>query len=294
MGFTCSNLNKARKENINDGVKENNNNFITRKKTQKLPMNTPELVNKILEDQQKDEKDKKVNMKNKKESNSKNKRGNTKTGVNKNKKAQLSKDKNTIKTIKDKNEPNITSEKIESQITKNKEESEKTIDKKKSYSDFEMSNAYNCVCPDCKTIPIIKEVDFVEELSDFKIKYTCNCKPSNEGQESSSYLINFINKEKPNSINTNFISKDNLEKIIEIVEEKKNETNGLEILEKLCRKLKKYIISISMAPPPADTKFESINFYTTIVGSEVQNSRNVFNNKGLKTSDYERINQIIN
>lgn len=325
MGFTCSTLTNIRKEKTNSEIEKNKtkNRNIHKRKTQIKQRDTPELVNKIIEKEKNENNKKEINNKNKqniiKKDGYKHIKSQSSTDINKitkqnrnidniknekiekknldNKNDKVIEIKKESEKIKDEKESDIATDKIESSISKIKEEPEVTINKKKSYSDFDMNSAYNCVCPDCKSIPIIKEVDFVEELNDFKIKYICKCNYPKEGQEPFSYLINFINQEIPNSIDTNFISSDNLEKILEIAKEKKNATNGLEILEKLCRKLKKFLITLSMAPPPAyttDTKLVSNDCYMTIVGNEVQNSKNELYNKSIKISNCEQINQITN
>ena len=147
---------------------------------------------------------------------------------------------------------------------------------KKSYSNMNQTYDYNLVCRKCKSIPNIKEVDYVKELNDFKIKYTCDCTEKN-GDYAESYLINFINEEKVSKRIINFISLENRKKIIETVKENKNDSNGLQILEKLFEKKiivnKKKIIQSITASSPAplnDGKKYIIDYYK----SEIQNSNN--------------------
>jgi WD40 repeat protein len=148
----------------------------------------------------------------------------------------------------------------------------KTNDKNKKiegfYSKYDINNDYYLFCPDCKDkIPYIEKVAYNEDVDDFNIKYKCNC--SNESDNSplnqmistekpknlcekhnKEQLILFCkicrktfcklcNKQHKNHVKEKFISKENGESIINIVNEKKDKIKGIEIINKIIENLLK-------------------------------------------------------
>ena len=280
MGVTCftpkeeeenkknSSKRNSRRNNDNESIDIKDITFKGRNKKKNKSCNPNIITNNTYKNNNQGGKKQEIKNKNHEENNNKNnnnKSSNVVDNTNKNNKQQQNKSDN----INSNNDNN----------------------KNKSYSNMEQNCDYNLVCCKCKSIPHIKEVDYIKELNDFKIKYTCDC-PEKKGYYTESYLINFINEEKIDKRINNFISLENREKIIKTIKENKNESNGLQILEKLFEKKiivkkKEVIQSITdgSAAPLNDGKKYFINYYK----SEIQNSNNdlPFNNnlKGNKNNE---------
>lgn len=138
------------------------------------------------------------------------------------------------------------------------------------YSKYDINNDYYLCCPDCKqNIPYIENINYREDDNDFEVKYRCNCNCNNK--EDYSLLHFMISPESPSNLCENhdkeqliafckmcgksfcklcskahinhdkdhFISKENGELVIKIVNEKKNKVKGIEILIKIIEKLLK-------------------------------------------------------
>ena len=138
----------------------------------------------------------------------------------------------------------------------------------KKYEDFDIDKNYFIACKYCKQcIPQIEKVNYDQENNDFKISYICPCKfPVNKTKKSdfidllvdyepknlcpnhnSNNLMNFCkdcniqvcekcikeNHSTHNRENISIISKENLQLFIKILNEKKEEFKGYELLEKI-------------------------------------------------------------
>ena len=138
----------------------------------------------------------------------------------------------------------------------------------KNYEDFDINKKYFIACQYCKQcIPQIEEVNYDKEKNDFKISYICPCNISKNKTKKSDFidllvdyepknlcpnhnsnnLMNFCkdcniqvcekcikeNHSTHNRENISIISKENLQLFIKILNEKKEEFKGYELLEKI-------------------------------------------------------------
>ena len=209
------------------------------------------------------------------------KSNNTKNGKNEGKKS-IKKKEDVDRKIKIKNSSNSRSSKTnknenipkKNKIKNPKEENKDEIKnskeekKEKSYLDFNINDIYYIVCPDCKNnSPNIEKINYDLNKKDFKIFYTCEC----QNIQKDSYLIDFINKEPPKKSNKNFISIQDINKILSDAREEKNEFKGLEFIEKLFQKYSikdcSFVSNKSVAPLFGN-KFNNSNL------KEIENSKN--------------------
>lgn len=101
----------------------------------------------------------------------------------------------------------------------------------KSYKNLKIENNYYIVCTKCQqNFPNIIQIDYDSKEKDFLIKYECEC--GNKGNE---LLIYLINEKEPINIYKLFIQKEIYDKIINILEVKKDEFDGFEIIKKIVK-----------------------------------------------------------
>lgn len=117
----------------------------------------------------------------------------------------------------------------------------------KSYENLSKDNNYYLICPDCglKT-PSIQNIIYEDTKDDFIIKYNCECN-NLQNNIKSAVLFNFISNVRPSNQNNDILSKENREKMIKILNEKKNKFKGFEIVKKL---IDSFPLDKSVAPLP--------------------------------------------
>ena len=171
------------------------------------------------------------------------------------------------KNYKDKNNT-----KKRNSIKKNNEKS--TI--KKSYNNLDLKTDYYLLCPKCEQFsPIIQELDYNSEKNDFNITYICNCKHGNSKSQECN-LIDLINTKKPENFKTLNISNENMDKLNNILKEKKKEFKGYNILDKI-KNL--FPVNKSVAPPALSEIKKNVSMKKS---DQIEISQN-FNERG---SDY--------
>ena len=144
----------------------------------------------------------------------------------------------------------------------------------KSYLEFDINKIYYIVCPDCKNTPFIKNFEYSEKINDFKVSYTCQCKNNNLGKKIN--LINLISDSRPTNLTNYFISKEDADKMLEIVNQHMDKFKGSKILKNLIKDNK---FNQSVAPPikangqlGRSSRFSKSGVSTDISKSELKRS----------------------
>ena len=139
-----------------------------------------------------------------------------------------------------------------------------SINNNNSFLNFDINKNYYLVCPSCKChTPHIEKINYSSKENDFKVDYYCPCK---NNMLKYSFLKTFISLDKPSDLcplhcknilnyfcknckksfcelckeehnshkiedNDNIISKENLDELIKIIDEKEDEFKGNEFLK---------------------------------------------------------------
>ena len=230
-------------------TKDSNNNKISIKKTKTF--NEPSKEN--PEFPKKNKKNKKSNSK--KDLNTYTPNNNTKVkkkvvrkSDNKDNEKDLN-DNNKIKKNENKNNDDNNSNNNNKDIKKENKDNKK-IKKRKKIADPNIyissvnnQNNFYIVCPKCKLLfPEINDFSYDNDKKDFNISYTCEC--SKELHKS--YLVDFLNKNKPFELNERF---NKFKKANNLIKEAKHKEDfkGSEIIESA---LKVSLSTNGPAPPP--------------------------------------------
>ena len=185
---------------------------------------------------------------------------------------------------------------------------------KKSYSDFNINSNYYLKCPECKNrSPYIEDIEYNSNDNDFKVTYNCVCNEINKKFKKSNLIsllspdepLNFCPKHNENTLNffcqdckkslcelckdehkrhkignNCLLSDENSKKLINIINEKKEEFKGSQIIKNLIEKyLKKkekdFKVNVNL-------QINSINNNINIINNNYSNNSNLNDNNSYK------------